>query len=317
MKKLIVSLLVALSILWAILYAIFYLLYQVEQKKVTLKTTWAQNLDYTGYDIVYIGPSLTWMGINPNVVQNKIGLKGVNLGFAAYTHKDCYAISAMMIHNKTFKPKVAVLNVCPLTLTESDDLSVPFFMPYISKYTEIYTIYKQEYPSIAPLVSPFPIIPYIQFNNRTSIIDRTKRFLPQLTDKDLKYDANYGFLSIDSNFEYVNTGKKDMSYVKKEDMQNALGYVRKTIAMLQSKNIRVFIVSTPYVEELSATAPDSIINCVQGYMAAENVPYFNFIRDSALPNHDYFINRTHLNAKGARVVSSQLADSIDYYIKKK
>jgi hypothetical protein len=102
--------------------------------------------------------------------------------------------------------------------------------------------------------------------------------------------------------------------MKESSIPANVGYLSEMIEALQSKNIRVIIISTPcyhnYYEKINSEKYSTFERNINLIREKYNVEYYNFLKDSRFNEQD-FVDTDHLTTKGSEKFTLLLKDLIN------
>ena len=253
-----------------------------------LKSSWMINRDYTGCQIVYIGRSLIQAAVNPSIIERTTGLKGINLGHGGLSYCDNYLFSCLYFKNPTFKPKLVVLDVSPISLNMNADfspgISIKYFLPYVSSCSQIQEALKHENQDLYNLWRVFPLSLWLRTRNIPYIEILISKTLP-VRHAYFQYDSIEGALQVPLSFGYNSKPLFDLiKHVKIIDSAEVAVnyfYFIKTIRLFEQHNVRVILTSTPLTNSVIAGNEVSVSKLIPDFRnATAECAYFDFIHDT-------------------------------------
>lgn len=256
----------------------------------SVKEMWAAKATtHKDLDFVVIGDSRVYRGFNPEVVQQKTQLKGINLGFSSAGFSTPLFDLAEK-HLKSAGPRIIVIGLTPHSLTD-EAAANKHLMEWVKKpFSERQTIL---------LLEPF-------------IIFASSEVL-SLDNTDPNYIQNYtrsGFVA--SDYKTRNQAEALKSYretfTKYGLSKNVIETLKGQIAKWKAEGIQVYFYIPPVAEELhkledeltgfySSEIPASLVQA-----GAEQIP---------LSNNWISYDGSHLIAEHANRLSTEVADFIN------
>lgn len=109
------------------------------------------------------------------------------------------------------------------------------------------------------------------------------------------------FQKPDENWDTTTSFEK---YDSKKELKVKLKCFRKIIAMCQEKNIQLIIIQPPLFDPMDGAFKERLKQLTEN-----KIPFFVYNHQNPIyKNKDYYYDRTHLNTKGAKIFTDELAD---------
>jgi hypothetical protein len=252
-------------------------------------------------DIFIFGSSKVAHGYVSNIFTDTIGLSCFNAG--REQTNILYADIVMNAMLREHTPKIVILDInAKETVSNSMEASKlilsTLVMPYISTDTALREMGEKLFPkevitSKLSMLQEYnsqllPLIIGMRSNNKenrtsqngyipvhgTKITDQ----LPSFQDKAERYDS---------------TAKE---------------YFENFITTLQARNVKLYVVQSPYFVQKFTTSPS--LNELMPIMQKHNVTFLNYSFDPDFFKKDYFYDNVHLNDIGAHAFSERVASDI-------
>ena len=271
-------------------------------------------------DILYMGSSLTFTSLNPEIIDPIINCDSFNLGSSAQNIIQSYYNLVEVLKYK--KIKVIVLDVNTI-ITENNRVGFIYnnlsgmkfsenkinsFLNSIDKNSSMQIIDISKDDSKADWGNIVGLLIKEKFNWKNDF----KSFDEIFGEK--KETENYrGFYSRNKNISLENYNSfKDQNLNYKSISVKNQKYFNDFIDLCISNKINLILLQTPILEKRKIEGLDLFVK-------KYNIPYFNFsfknheIND--LYTHKDFSDKLHFSSSGAQKFSSIFADSLSKYLK--
>jgi hypothetical protein len=260
-------------------------------------------------DILIFGASQAQHNYDPRILSDSLNMTCYNAGQDG-GHSIIMQYAQILVITKRYSPKIILLEFHPDKIVhypgDYDRLSI--LLPYYKLYPELRPIIhlRSPYEKIKLLSSIYPfnskVINLVRYNTNTHAARKqdVDGFLP-ITNKEM-------------NFEMLKTRpEKAAQFLIDTNMINAL---KNIISICKEKNISLFLVYSPIFHKVDEKqSPSSYIADLSlQIINKEKVNYRDFSFDSIFAGKmDLFVDKVHLNSRGATLFSENLA----HWIKKK
>lgn len=256
-------------------------------------------------DVVIFGSSRGYGSYNPEIIETVAGCSCMNLSMTGYTMTQIVQRYKAYIENNA-KPKLIVLNV---------DYHVTFDIcdyPYdLSQYLPYYdSKFFDDYFSSIGIGWPKRNLPFLKYSDYVDVFwtGIRENFRPSKTDHYKGYmNKPYPFDGKEFNLMLDNGDSIDVPC-----SHEAFELCDWMIEDCQSRGIDVAICRVPYYEKATAlfNHSEKVDDYLQNTTRKYNIPFFDYSHVEIESDTAYFSNATHLNARGAEVVSKLLGNDI-------
>ncbi|NMH28790.1 hypothetical protein [Flavobacterium silvaticum] len=254
-------------------------------------------------DIAIYGSSRAWVMADPQLLSDTLGLPAYNLGVDGYTFGMEYCSHRLLL-DRNRQPKLIVQILDPHTLTYRDDLYNPDqFLPFL--------LWDREFISATSGRTGYNLldkyVPLIRYYGKLGAIKeafRISRGQPNPVER------KHGFQSSDRNW------MGDFEKVKKNFHRQIITIDSRVVQQFNDflsecrlKGIKVVFVFAPeYIKGQSFTKNRAEVMELYRDIAIKNkIPFYDYSQDSLSMDQSNFYNVSHMNSKGAKKFSSDLA----------
>lgn len=289
----------------AALYAIFFL-YRTGYNRYYNSEIEALNekLNGTAYhDLVFLGSSRTYMGINPKVIDSVTGLDTYNAGIMGAKFLEMNMV--LQCYLKTRKPPKLLLLEMPPAGFDPDQR--PIFNPNIYyPFLENDIVYRALKPFHR--VWLFKHLPFSQLTE---------------ADDDLRQGALSGLFGQKSkaaNFYkgYRNEGNDTIRLPFRQTYFNVRvpvtdkdnKYLKEIIQTCKERSIKVVVIYPPVYKYIQEQPYADYFPTVEKICAANNLPFLNYWDFEHKADHTIFTDQIHLNSTGTHLFSAMLANDV-------
>lgn len=290
----------------------------LKNKEQTLYHDWEKIVEgKVNAEVLILGSSRGFVSYDPRIIENKLGLSTINLSINA----GCFDIQQKKLqlylkHNK--KPKYIIQNVDlpnfgKTTMLPDEDQFIPFLND--SSIKEMILSYDSKYAYIGY----FPLLKYNQsyellkqgvLSNFTSIS------IPNRISYNGFSPNNYPFQMDHHNLkkmqEKIKLGIDRNEY--KKNVQNAIAFYNATLG----KSVEIIFVWAPENKERLKKEYDPLRNPLLyelRHLKQSNHHFIDFSNDAISMKNGNYYDSFHLNAKGAHLFTSKLADTLVSIVK--
>lgn len=236
-------------------------------------------------DILFVGSSITYRGINPNIFIKK-GKNSFNIGTSNQTPKNSYLILKMIIEDE-IKIKQLFLEVSPLTISSDGIESLVDIISHTPKFNKNFLELVYKFKSIKVYNALIYSLLKFKFGIKNIWEEKTIEY----SNKGDYYFEN-GFVA---NFD---TCKNDLHDSLALELDNILieqlGYIDSIKNLCDYNNIRFNVISLP---NLLCFEPNIDYLEFNNYLNSK-FNYFNY-KDSLELATEFYLDNVHLNKVGA------------------
>ncbi|MDB5199017.1 MAG: hypothetical protein JWO92_980 [Chitinophagaceae bacterium] len=263
----------------------------------------------THINILLAGSSRILTNIDPDIIDSITHLNSYNAGLNAATIKTCYNLISTTLNNQPNLSYV-ILNI-----------DYNMFKPQIDPYKDAYYYPYESAENI-----------FVYTNNGSANTMHKAKFLDVTAYDDyVKYAAIRGLLSRFKNsekgfFPHIQPGfsiPDSGTLVSAVENYNEDGYylLKKLMKLCAEKHIKLMLVIAPYQKKYSPALfvknYKTILEYVKILAIKYSASYFDYTNIALVTDTGYFYNSWHLNIKGARAYSIQVANDLKQYVMQK
>ena len=265
----------------------------------------------TGYDILMLGSSRTHLHNDPKVIDSITSMNSYNGGIEGGSMMEIEVVlnGYLAAHPK---PKLIVMEVSMLSLNmEKNTISNPtFYLEYLNNSGVSHTL--NEHWKYTGFLKYFPFFRLSQFDdiNKTYALKGYKGVTEPMYGGSYKGYAENSSTIISDTTHDNSVGCNWVTYSQKG--QDYLNDILRTCKM---KDIPVAVIYSPEFRKLNFECPEGkrIIDSVAAVSARYGYPFWNYLNDPIVNDHNQFFNIGHLNKQGAEKFSAILGTDIKKY----
>jgi hypothetical protein len=286
-------------------------------KNTVLKHYWLLNKKNEQYDMAFIGPSRVLNTLDLSVFESELHVNSINLGLSGAGYAELYLMFKSFVEENKNRIKNLYIEISYFNVIDPDSaFSYPFheyyYFPYI-KNAFVYDIIKDNSKNKLKCFAwkYLPFFRYAEFNlNFRSLI----LFKSEAHDGsvDMGFDK-YGSALIDNEM------REDVKamYNNSEMNGKTIHYLERMIELAQKNKMEVTLFTAPcYSKSVSYSklALHNYKNVVEKITNSYKVNYLDFESNPLLNDKKFFLDKTHLNKKGAVVFSKIFSDTLNLSI---
>lgn len=264
------------------------------------------NLPENSVDVLVLGSSHAYQGINTAVMWNEYGYAAFNLCGAAQPIWNTYYYLEEAL--KTQTPKVIILDVYTLHYSfEFSESSFAIKNTYGMKWSDT----KKEAIEVSFDHTNSGIQYYIdvlQYHSRYSDLNKTD-FYPYQANREM-YENHKGFYCYFRSDEVKEHDLRDVDYIN-EMTDKSMFYYRMILGLAQSRNIPIIVTAIPFAAE---PFHQGFFNQAQAVADDYGVPFYNFLTDYkdavAIDYKTDFADNQHLNHLGNTKITRFIANQL-------
>ncbi len=254
-------------------------------------------------DIIIFGNSRAQHHYDSQILADSLQLSCFNAGQDG-GHSILLPYAQIKVITERYSPKIIILEFHPDNIVhypgDYDRLSI--LLPYYKEYLEIRPIIllRSPYEKVKLLSSIYP------FNSDIINMIRFITNIPTARRNDFEgYVPLEGVMSVDIL-------KQDPEIETQAVIDiNMLNALKDIISLCKEKNISLFVVSSPLFHAVNERQypPTTTAKLSLDILQQNNINYLDFSFDSTFIGHlEWFRDRAHLNDKGAKIFTTQLAE---------
>lgn len=263
------------------------------------------NLDN---DLVLLGASSCWAHYNPMILDSILGISTYNLGIDNHPWYPMIPIRYnAYIRNARINPKYVLINIDIGTFnSKTDSYEREQFFPYFWKDNSLITQVAdcKEFTWIERYI---PIWRYLGY--RDEVENGIASFFGKKKFKDDGvYKGHRG-----NTYAWDRASLNTMDSISLEYNYRAVESLLQFITERKNEGQVVILLKTPVYHELQDRLTDREDMCARydSIARVSNVILLDYLNHPVVQDSIYFYNSTHLNKRGADIISCQLAHDID------
>ena len=262
--------------------------------------------------IVITGSSRAASHYDPRIIQERTGRSAFNLGRnGSQTDMQVAVLKAYLEHNR--KPDVIIHNLDGFTFTTTREVYDPGqYVPYLSD-EEIYKPLRQINPMIWRS-RYMPLYGYVVDDMRFNWVTGLKGLVGWQPREDFFQGFNPRPGTWSDDFDRFKVDNPQG--VSWEIEPDAIQLVENLIRFCQDNKIQLILVYSPEYSEMQALTKNrsQIFDEFHKLAGRYGVPMWDYSKWKYSDNTAFFNNSQHLNARGAREFSSDLADGLSAFL---
>ena len=254
------------------------------------------------FDVTLVGSSRVMNMIDPDVIDNRSGLKCLNLGVGGAGAADSY----LLLHSFLQKNRTETVLLQVDYLIFHDYFSYPF-----SDY--VWLCYDEDPVVREALLQQrgilryyaWKVIPFLRFIEFSS---QYRFFIGQDLPNADSTPANGGKYTVD-----VQKNAPDKTYVEFKVDKKASENLLKMVKLCKEKNIRIVFFQSPLPQEIENLTDRTLSDkYIAAFASRCGVEYWDFSRQY-YDRPELFVDRHHLNSKGTELFSELLGRQLQQY----
>ena len=273
------------------------------------KALWVMNKRGGKYDYVAIGSSRADNIIDPNLINQKASLSGINIANSGSAFLENYlTLLEFLDKNQTQSVLLCadifgVIN--PSRAYGNRPFHEYFFISYLDNDTICHEVSNQVSWFKMKMWEIMPLTGYMEYNN----IYTLDKLMTGKFDNN-KFDNNKGFDAPPEKSKTVFNVKNGYSYYGIDSA--SVSYLNKIIALCNKRKTKLILYSPPiyfsaYKKMLGADKGFKLINSIA---EKHNITYLNFANSYLSLDSNLFNDNNHLNFSGSQLFSSIIGDSL-------
>jgi len=244
-------------------------------------------------------------------------VKGFNIGFSGSAIAQNYLTLYLFLKNGNTSKNYLQQVEDNLLIDPKKAFTYPFqdyfFMPYIGD-SIVDDCYKHNVPASKFFIwKNIPLLKYTEFKNYYTLNNLIKT---TLFDTLFLKTKGYSKLKIKHKKGFPLNSYPNNSLEVPIDSINIF-YLDKIKDLCKKNNINFIIYSSPiYKDSYLAYKPKNLHDALLNYVSINKIKYFDFMMDEKFNGSEFFLDETHLNAKGTDLFTKQFADTLKNYLQK-
>lgn len=276
---------------------LFEYLYFKQESGLLYRTTY--SIEETKADILIFGSSRANHHYHPEVFEQRFKMSYYNVGRDGNYLPYHYAVLKSILKRHT--PKIVILDIVneEFAINQSSYDKLSCLLPYYKRHPEIRPIVQMKGPyekfKMVSNLYPYNSLLFTIFVGNMEF------------NKKRKGDVE-GYVPL---FKSLNCqAYNEVNPVNYQIDPNKIEIYNSFITDCKSyKDLQLIIINSPYF--IRYKNEDYSIDLGSKIASKYHVPFYDFANDSVFLNHpEYFVDKLHLNDKGAKVFSNRLIDSL-------
>ena len=283
-------------------------------RKTTIRPYAVWNDIYNGTnlnnDMVFLGASSCWAGVNPCVIDSILGISSYNLGIDGHPWSPCQPLRYDTYVRFAPKPKYVVIVIDESTFAiQEEPYEREQFFPYFwiddSLVTQVRGI-KQ----ITFMDRYCPLWRYIGYRKWIEA-GVASTFGKQHFEDDGVYKGHRG-----NDWPWERASLDILDSITLDIKPCVIDSLIAFIDNRKEEGQEVILVKIPIFHELQErfTNHQEMCRVCDSIAAVKQIPLIDYWNHPIVQDNSYFYNSTHLNIEGANLISCQLAHDIECYL---
>ncbi len=255
-------------------------------------------MEVTTDEVLVFGSSRAEWMINPQIIEERLGMSCYNVGRMGKPIMYHYAILQSALSR--YKPKMAILAIDGANFIQNKQ-----------KYEELSSLfpYYRSHPEIRPMAELRE--ENVRIKLLSALYPYNSLFFQILAgNTDLNNDRyELAYKGFNPRKSFFSDFEKDLESTRDKALDTVqVGLFRRFIADCKNHNIDLYMVCPPYQQDIRF---DKSLQLAKSIAAENKVPFFDRSFDSAYVNHpDLFLDFRHLNPRGADKLTTDLVQQI-------
>ena len=294
-------------VLLLLLFGLDYIYYSGLLNNKNLKSSYVSHNSINAEVLVHGPCEPLWM-VNPAILDSVAQINVYNLALSHSDFADNYLHLHLYLKNN-IPPKIVLLYVTPESIDKRFNAFNTYrFIPFLNDDTVKETL-KEMDPDFFKFAK-IPFIRYTYFNKQITFqaLQGLKHFISK---KQKPYFEN-GFeppakIVWDNHLEDMQKQYPNGFEFRIDSLR--MKYLKKTISLAQSKNIKIILYESPVLTESLAHLKNReyVIAQLQRLASETKVDLILFKNDQLSSSREYYISSLNLNEKGLRIFNDSLA----------
>lgn len=251
-------------------------------------------------DIIIYGSSRAWAHINPQLIQDSLGISCYNLGIDGHNIWLQYLRHKLLLkYNRN--PQIIILSVGPFTLGNQEELyNYQQFLPYI--FEEDVNEYISRYRGFSYFDFRVPLIRYC---GETEAVCKAVMIFFGLGSNSEYRERGYRGIEASWNADFENARNEAKEYVISL-YKPSIELLRTFLSECKQKNISVMMVYTPmYMSGQKYIANmNEIITLYENISQEYSIPFIDYSDNEICKHKEYFYNSIHMNIIGSTIFTN-------------
>jgi hypothetical protein len=302
-------------LLWAILAGLARLFDHAAKMDLREKARWIIHQKNGSYDFALLGSSRSYMGLDVFTLEKMLGQNGINLSLEGATYPEEYLALKLFLSRNQIKHLILDSSLIDF---DNSVLRTPFhaydYLPDIAD-ADVFDSLKDNFGVRAYAWKYIPFFKNAEFNTKLGFLQFY--IWSKMRTGEKLYEAEF-----DVKGSRLLTGGKAPNFPDEstEDLRqkpptwNPLGkkYFLKILELARERGIAITMIAMPEYD--SGAEPwrsrDEIMSFYESVARSNEIPFLRFDLDSRCSDKTLFLDRAHLNRKGALFFSEALANRL-------
>ncbi len=278
------------------------------------ETRWNEfySLPEKSLDLVFLGSSLCYRGINPELVDSLTHLKSFNLGSSIQSLTTTYFVFEELLNHQ--HPKVIYLDLFTRTLNLEDQLeSVRYNYEFMNSGEAKDNLYLSGLNFTEKIQFLFPA--FYKRDQLNSIFKYAFKSIDTSKISDKYYKKGFVKSSKRMSTASLNlklNGLTKFDWTPTERTEIHLKYLQKIIDRCKDENIKLILSSTPIPKSFYKIIElEQFEKTIQDISRKNNLEFINYNKTGLPLNDTLHFKDHHLNQYGARILSTKIAEQIN------
>lgn len=309
MKKIVKFLIVCLVVLAVSFGALWILGLGVMPSESYVKSQMYEFYHAGSVDTIFVGPSFVYRGINPEIVDSICGTNSFNLGTSSQKPIDSYFMIKEAVRVQPIK--MIVLDVSQGFYAKESDFAAKstYLILDRMKNSSVKREYIEKAFDFDEMPQAYLKACHYDFPNLSGFAYNFKGAFskgePVKVNMINEWYVDRGFVTSEQVYEGTEDSEKEIRNVDEESLK----WLGEIISFCKEKDIRLIVVSSPKTKDYyeSQINYDKNAEFITNYLKNSGYEYNDFCD---IIENDNFVDREHLNGKGAEKFSEMIAGLI-------
>ena len=282
------------------------------------KANWIFKKSGEHLDYVVLGASRAYNVIDINTIDQTTGLTGLNLGERGAGYAECFILLEHFLRENSTKMLLLSLDYPSLNSTES--YSYPFkeyaFLPQFEE-DSVELVFRDVVPNYKFWMYKFiKASKYMEFNSKYPFYGTLINFGYVEEYQIMEQSKGTKLINRNQRVDGFNTQKMEEITGKVQFDKLDLKYLKKIVQLCESNSIELLCYSAPLYKDLYLARGYENINAQIGLLTEDwHLEWNDYSFIHLSQTKENFADYSHLNEKGAKIFSKQLARTISEKLK--
>lgn len=300
-------------LLFVILSSLAHLFDHAAKKDLREKARWMIDKQNEAYDFAILGSSRSYMGVDIFTIEKLLGQKGINLSLEGATYPEEYLALKLFLSRNRINHLILDLNLIDF---DHSDLNTPFhayhYLPDIAN-KDVFDTLNDNFGMRAYLWKYVPFFKNAEFNTKLGYLQfyiwakmqrGNKVFKAEFDEKGSRIlpGGKLPNFEEESSDDWRRTASASWNPLRQK-------YFLKILKLAKERGITVTLVAMPEYNpgKKRWQSHDEIIAFYEAIVRSNQLSILRFDQDGMFSDKSFFLDKAHLNRKGALIFSEKLA----------